>query len=144
MTTTISIHLACNNSNSVHTGHVEAIALYHDDIVPVLQLEGDAIACGVARGVNGYLVLQVGYIVMRCYNYKEFVGSLIWDACRISLADAARVVNSVRAHGWTCEEGVSALYDKYAANEDITIHDLLYALGDSDELARAMEGEASE
>lgn len=128
---TLMIHLAVNNANGLHTGHVDAICLYHDGITPLIDLEGYEVACGVAPDEDGHDILQVADNAMRCYGYREFVGSLVWDACRISLADAAQVVNSLREHGWTCTEGYTELFEAYHAGRDIT----------ADDLARAMQPE---
>lgn len=144
MTPRLTIHLAVNDPAGNHTGHCEGIDVYGGayELEPMLALRGEPVACEVGYGKVVYeeslvpqLTVTVGDIKCNAHSYKAYVGNLIWDACCISLADAARVINGVRGHGWTVEEGDSDLWDKYNSDiDDVSVEDL----------ARAMEGEVSE
>lgn len=100
----ICVDLAGNNDAGNWQGWIEAV-----QIGDVIQLEGGDLACSIpdARAViiEGMSVQSHGYI--------PWHGNMAWDAVRVSLADAARLLEHLRRKHWTVIEGEATLFQAY-------------------------------
>ena len=118
--TTIELMLCCNDDrNGMNTGHADGIDLCDNGDI-MMALRGTPRVCRLVGNV-----LTIGRIKVTAITYQTWVGNWSWDCARVTLEDAARVVNYLRMCGWDCEMGYEALADLYEdAWESIAAEDL--------------------
>jgi hypothetical protein len=103
VTTTYQLHLACNNHRTgIHQGHVEHVGLcVPGSLDRLLDLEGPQLPCGLIKADGGAaLFLRLGKHPYRLIGYTEGIGNWCWDAAHLQPAEAATILNVLRAAGW--------------------------------------------
>ena len=118
--TTIELMLCCNDDrNGMNTGHADGIDLCDNGDI-MMALRGTPRVCRLVGNV-----LTIGRIKVTAITYQTWVGNWCWDCARVTLEDAARVLNYLRTCGWDCEMGYEVLADLYEdAWESIAVEDL--------------------
>lgn len=109
--TLIAVDLACNDDRGTFASGVEAV-----QIADLCQLEGDPIDCtDPARST-----VTIDGLALQSHGYIPWHGNMAWDAIRVSVADAARLIAHLRARHWTITEGDARLFAAYDAGQPIT------------------------
>lgn len=109
--TLIGIDLACNDDRGNFAGGVEAV-----QIGDLAQLEGDPIDCTDPTRST----VTIDGLAIESHGYIPWHGNMAWDAIRVSLVDAARLMTHLRARHWTIIEADSRLFAAYDHGEPIT------------------------
>lgn len=109
--TLIGVDLACNDDSGNFAGEVEAIT-----IGDLCQLEGDALDCTNPA----YQQITIDGLVFWSHGYIQWHGNMAWDAIRLSLTDAARLLTHLRTQHWTILEGDARLFASYDRGHPIT------------------------
>lgn len=109
--TLISVDLACNDDRGNFASGVEAV-----QIADVLQLEGDPIDC---TDPSRHTVM-IDRLALESHGYIPWHGNMAWDAIRVSLTDACRLIAHLRNRHWTIVEGNARLFAAYDDGQPIT------------------------
>lgn len=84
----IGVDLACNDDHGNFASGVEAV-----QIGDLCQLEGDPIDCtDPARHT-----VAIDGLMLESHGYIPWHGNMCWDAIRLSLTDAARLIAHLRS-----------------------------------------------
>jgi hypothetical protein len=122
--TTITVMLNVNDERGNHTGRVNNL-----HIGDCMELEGyftDWRANPTCS--HGKYHLRVGRFTYRIAGYREYVGNIMWDAAKMELSEASRLVNDLRKTGkFTCTMAVGPLHEKYESGELFTAEDFAEA-----------------
>lgn len=126
MSDAIILHIACNDyRNGLPQHYADAFDFGTD--APLLCLRDGRVRYRVETSPNSNKVryLHIGRLKVRCLGYSTWVGNWCWDAARVSIDDAARLLAYLQRSGrWTCEEGATKLFRLWHAGEPITVDDL--------------------
>jgi hypothetical protein len=107
----IGVDLACNDDRGNFASGVEAVS-----IGGLAQLEGDPIDCTDPTRST----VTIDGLTLKSHGYIPWHGNMAWDAIRVSLSDAARLITHLRARHWTIIEGDARLFAAYDSGEPIT------------------------
>ncbi len=103
----VTLHVACNDpDNGMFTGKFDAAEISAAGCDTIIRLDGPDTRIAEIRdpSCTPKSRLRVGRLVMPLYGSREWVGSWCWDAYKILLPDAVRVLNYLKRRGWTWEE----------------------------------------
>jgi hypothetical protein len=107
----IGVDLACNDDRGQFASGVEAIT-----IGDLCQLEGDPIDCSDPARSE----VTIDGLTLHSHGYIPWHGNMAWDAIRLSVADACRLIAHLRARHWTIIEGDARLFAAYDQGAAIT------------------------
>jgi hypothetical protein len=108
----IAVDLACNDDRGQFASGVEAV-----QIGDVLSLEGDPIDCTDPTRST----VTIDGLALESHGYIPWHGNMAWDAIRVSLDDACRLIAHLRARHWTVLEGDARLFAAYDDGRPITV-----------------------
>ena len=108
----IGVDLACNDDRGNFASGVEAVT-----IGDLAQLEGDPIDCTDPSRST----VTIDGLALESHGYIPWHGNMAWDAIRVSLADACRLIAHLRARHWTIIEGDARLFAVYEEGLAITV-----------------------
>lgn len=114
---TITISLCCNDSQgdleSLHQVEVSDLLKLHGDL-----FGGDGEKIRFAPDKSAVFINDNRYPIK---GYKPWVGNVCWDEVRMSLEEAARLLNHLRElPHWTAFEGVCELFQAFEDGLPVT------------------------
>ena len=107
----ICLSLAGNNDAGTWRDQIDAAQ------IASLHLSGDGVGCSF---IGGGRLKFAGGLIVQGYKYIPWHGNICWDALWVSVEDAIKVIELLRAAHWTCEGGESALFEAYNEGQPIT------------------------
>lgn len=101
----ICVDLAVNNDAGNFSGRLDAVA-----IGDVAQFDGDPLTAALAPGPH---VITIEGCELRYYRSITWHGNMAWNGYEMTIAEAARLLETLRRNHWTCIEADARLFDAY-------------------------------
>lgn len=120
----IFAHFACNDTNGNMQGYIEAFEIDSIDgqVILIEKFGSTTKYDRQTRKIAGCVCrcVQIGRLIVPIQQYELWIGNTAWDGAYISLADAAKIINYLRNHGFTVDTAETRLFSAYNAGEKIT------------------------
>lgn len=113
----ICVDLAVNNDAGNFSGELAAVSISAGSpLENIVQFDGDTLTAELFPGPH---VIKVAGCELRYYRSIEWHGNMAWNGYEMTIADAARLLETLRRNHWTCIEADARLMDTYDRGESM-------------------------